>query len=72
MSIVVRSERSRLPPHLERYRVEGEIDITRPPDPDLSAGDRLTLLRHALDEGEEGDGEDAEIVLERLRAEFGF
>jgi hypothetical protein len=74
MSIVVRSERHSLPRHLERFRVDGEIDLTRPLDPSLSAEDRLTLLRCALAEGEDGEGEDedVEVVFARLRAEFGY
>lgn len=65
-----------LPAHLERYRVEGSIDLTRPLDPFLSDQDRLILMRAAIAEGdadfELGQSEDAEAFFQRLRAEFRY
>lgn len=65
-----------LPAHLERYRVDGAIDLTRPPHSSLSEEDRVVLMRAAIAEGdadfEAGHSEDAEVFFQRLRAEFRY
>lgn len=65
-----------LPPHLQRFRAGGAIDLTRPPASDLSNEDRRLLLRAAIAEGdadiEAGRVEDSDIVFHRLRDEFRY